>query len=198
MLTFYKASPSNNGASCSWSYRPAESKFFVKLIKQASWNGKTGSFKDNAKNPEASISCKFDPPEIGAILSTIEKGIDFSTYHRSEKQNLQIAFKKREYNDKNLGALPGFMLALTKTVGETKVSIFCGFTVGESRALREYLITALQDHFRRAFMWTPERREESAPIEEPETVEHTARSGNEEYLPTEQKQTTEAESGDLW
>ena len=98
----YKPNASNAG--CAFSFKILEKdkdnnlikpSFLVQSIKQAKWNGqtKTGSFSENAKDPEKNIYFNLNENEIGVMLNSIENYTDFSAYHTYNDDNTQISFK---------------------------------------------------------------------------------------------------------
>lgn len=93
MIQFYKPNPKVTGCACSfWLNR--DGTIMSSFIKQDSWNDakKTGSFSKNKDNPKARVIVKLNRIEIAGIIDTIESNREFSVYHNSEKQTLQIRF----------------------------------------------------------------------------------------------------------
>tara|TARA_R100000426_G_C4816816_1_gene108784 strand:- start:567 stop:1037 length:471 start_codon:yes stop_codon:yes gene_type:complete len=98
----YKPNASNAG--CAFSFKilekdkdgnPIKPSFLVQSIKQAKWNNqtKTGSFSENAKDPEKNIYFKLNENEIGGMLNAIENYTEFSAYHTYNDDKTQISFK---------------------------------------------------------------------------------------------------------
>lgn len=147
MITFYKPNQRNTGSGCSinFAYYNGKPVFYASLIKQATTNGRTGTFHENHGNPAASVTIMLNPVEIGGILSSIDQGIDFSTFHDTDKQKTGIKFGAYNRQDPSGKTIPGFSFSINKTAGDLKVGIVIGFTLGEARWIREYLVANLQD-----------------------------------------------------
>ena len=74
-FTLYKPNSKNQGSAFSFSINKGKNDkpvLFVSKIQQYSWNDsrKTGSFKENAKNPEKSATTALSLIEAGEILSS--------------------------------------------------------------------------------------------------------------------------------
>ena len=79
--------------------------FFINAILQSSWNEqtRTGSFKENQKNPKKTIALKFNELELGEMIHTFRTGLPYTTYHKGQNSNTGITlaiFKKIRYNGK--------------------------------------------------------------------------------------------------
>jgi hypothetical protein len=96
--------PNAYNAGCAFSFKILEKdkdgsaikpSFLVQSIKQAKWNNqtKTGSFSENAKDPEKNIYFKLNENEIGGMLNAIENYTEFSAYHTYNDDKTQISFK---------------------------------------------------------------------------------------------------------
>lgn len=105
IIQYYK--PNSNNTGCAFGFqlgssnKSKEPTLFMTAIQQFSWNEKTknGSFSENFKNPEKSISLKFNENEIGGFIYAIEQYVDFSTFHTYEENKTSISFKP--YTKKN-------------------------------------------------------------------------------------------------
>ena len=64
------------------------------IIKQDSWNSdrKIGSFAKNKNNPTKRVITKLGRQEVAGIIDCLETNREFSTYHSSAKQVLQMKF----------------------------------------------------------------------------------------------------------
>ena len=102
-----------------------------------SWDSDNAKGKFDTKSRSA---CKFTPSEIGSFIDCIETGREFSSFHKTPKENTSFSFKPKIKDDKK----EGFAFTLTKMPkdGEKK-SYSIGFTFGESKFLKQYLNTAL-------------------------------------------------------
>ena len=71
IVQYYKPNAKNTGCAFSFDIgannKNQEPCVYIRAVKQYSWNSKTrsGSFSENAKNPEKSISIKLNEIEIG-------------------------------------------------------------------------------------------------------------------------------------
>ncbi len=146
-ISFYKPNPRNTRHACSFLYAADKQAFYCSMVKQFDTSGKTGTFFGNKDNPDASVSLKLSPAEVGSMIDTFESGTRPTTqYHDSERQKLQISLKPYERE----GVQIGFSFGVTKTIKDTgaKASFLIGFTFGEAVTLREFLKSCLQKHFR--------------------------------------------------
>ena len=92
-FTLYKPNSKNQGSAFSFSINKGKNDkpvLFVSMIQQYSWNDsrKTGSFKENAKNPEKSATTALSLIEAGEILSSFKNNsftIGFFTKNLEEK-----------------------------------------------------------------------------------------------------------------
>lgn len=149
MISFYKPNSKNTGTACSFSVNSKEGSIWSSLIKQSSWNegAKTGSFSDNKDNPQKSAKVKFSTTEAAGLLEALDKNVEFSAYHSSDKQVTKIKFSPYIRDDKQVG----FSYSVNKESKENvenKQSFLLGFYFNEARLLREFLIHALQSVFK--------------------------------------------------
>ena len=99
-MNFSLYKPNSKVTGCAFQFKLGESKngekvVYVSAIQQASWNEntKTGSFSENAKNPEKNLNIKLNVNEIGGFLYSIRQYKDFSAFHTYEENKTQISFK---------------------------------------------------------------------------------------------------------
>lgn len=149
MISFYKPNSKNTGTACSFSVNSKDCSIWSSLIKQSSWNenAKTGSFSDNRDNPQKSAKVKFSITEAAGLLEALDKNIEFSAYHSSDKQVTKIKFSPYIKDEKQVG----FSYSVNKESKENvenKQSFLLGFYFNEARLLREFLTYALQSVFR--------------------------------------------------
>jgi hypothetical protein len=148
MISFYKPNSKNTGTACSFSVNQKDESIWSSLIKQSSWNEnkKIGSFSENQNNPNKSVKIKFSPTEAAGILDAIERRGEFSAFHTSEKQSIQIKFAPYIKDDKQVG----FSYVVNKTDkqnSENKQSYLIGLYFNEARLLRQFLSYALDSIF---------------------------------------------------
>ena len=149
MISFYKPNSKNTGTACSFSVNSKEGSIWSSLIKQSSWNEgtKTGSFSANKDNPQKSAKIKFSITEAAGLLETLDKNIEFSAYHSSDKQITKIKLSPYIKDDKQVG----FSYSVNKESKENienKQSFLLGFYFSEARLLKEFLTHSLQSIFR--------------------------------------------------
>jgi hypothetical protein len=149
MISFYKPNSKNTGTACSFSVNSKEGSIWSSLIKQSSWNEgtKTGSFSANKDNPQKSAKIKFSITEAAGLLETLDKNIEFSAYHSSDKQITKIKLSPYIKDDKQVG----FSYSVNKESKENienKQSFLLGFYFSEARLLKEFLAHSLQSIFR--------------------------------------------------
>lgn len=148
MISFYKPNSKNTGTACSFSVNPKDQSIWSSLIKQSSWNDskKIGSFSENQNNPNKSVKIKFSLTEAAGLLDALEKSLEFSAYHTSEKQSTQIKFSPYIKDGKHVG----FSYIVNKTDkqnSENKQSYLIGFYFNEARLVKEFLSYALNSIF---------------------------------------------------
>ena len=147
MIQFYKPNKKVTGTACSfWMNR--DKTMMASMIKQDGWNDKTstGSFAKNKENPNGRVVVKLGNEEIAGIIDVLETNREWSTYHRSGKQKLQIKFCPYIRN----GEQVGFSFSVNKQDTEdstNKVGFIIGFSYPEGRYLKEYLLFLLRDWF---------------------------------------------------
>jgi hypothetical protein len=104
-MKLYKPNSSNTGSAFGFQLgtgnKNKEPSIFITAIQQFSWNEKTknGSFSENSKNPEKSISLKLNENELGGFIYAIEQYTEFSAFHTYEDNKTAITFKP--YTKKN-------------------------------------------------------------------------------------------------
>jgi hypothetical protein len=148
MISFYKPNNKNTGTACSFSVNPKDESIWSSLIKQSSWNDlkKIGSFSENQNNPNKSVKIKFSLVEAAGILNALEKNVEFSAYHTSEKQSTQIKLSPYIRDDKQVG----FSYVVNRTDkqnSENKQTYLIGFYFNEAALLKEFIKYALNSIF---------------------------------------------------
>ena len=144
IVQYYKPNSKNTGCAFSFDIgannKNQEPCVYVRAIKQHSWNSKTrtGSFSENAKNPEKSISIKLKEIEVGGLIFAIEKYNQFSAFHSYEDNKTSISFKPYKKKD----GTDAFSFGVTRN-SANKFGI--GVEVSEAYGLREFLKFYLQE-----------------------------------------------------
>lgn len=145
----YKPNSKNTG--CAFSFKIVDKDkdgnsvkptFLIQSIKQAGWNAqkRTGSFSDNAKNPEKNIYCKINENEVGAIINSIERYTEFSAFHTYNEDKTTISFKPYEKQN----GVKAFSLGVIKN---STLKFGIGIELGEARALKVLLEMYLRKLF---------------------------------------------------
>jgi hypothetical protein len=148
MISFYKPNSKNTGTACSFSVNSKDNSVWGSLIKQSSWNDakKIGSFSENQNNPNKSVKVKFSLTEAAGLLDALERNVEFSAYHTSEKQITKIKLAPYIREDKQVG----FSYSVNKEDKqnvENKQSYLIGFYFNEARLLKEFLTYSLNSVF---------------------------------------------------
>ena len=191
MIQFYKPNPKNTGSACSF-WSNYDGSIMASLIKLASWdyNAKMGSFAQNKDNPNKRVIVKLNPTEVGGLIDSIETNREFSNYHNSQNQTLQIKFAPYIRND----AQVGFSFSVYKQDKEdsnNKASYVIGFTFSEARYLKEFLIYVLRKIF--------EKENEKHQKEQKEKIKDIMKKKREEEKrPSSSPTQPEAGEEDLW
>jgi hypothetical protein len=144
IVQYYKPNAKNTGCAVSFDIGPnnknQEPCVYIRAVKQHSWNQsrRTGSFSENAKDPEKSISIKLNEVEVGGLIYAIEKYSDFSAFHSYEDNKTSISFKPYTKKD----GTSAFSFGVTRN-SSNKFGI--GVEVSEAYGLREFLKFYLQE-----------------------------------------------------
>ena len=161
MIQFYKPNKSVTGNACSfWLNR--DGSIMSSMIKQDSWNEqkRTGSFSKNKGNPQKSVITKLSRIEVGGIVDAIESNREWSAYHRSQKQVLQMKFCPYMREGKQVG----FSFSINKQDAEDtskKTSFVIGFYFPEARVLKHDLEFFLDKTIKIQDYTQPEKLQES-------------------------------------
>jgi hypothetical protein len=102
-FTLYKPNAKNTGSAFTFDCtkdRKGKPVLFVSMILQHSWNNerKTGSFKENAKNPDKSTTIKLTEIEAGEFISSMKTRIPFLGFHKTEEKTTIIKFTPWDKN----------------------------------------------------------------------------------------------------
>lgn len=140
MIQFYKPNSKNTGGALgmAWSMSDDDPSIYVTFVKQFSWDdkNKTGSFKENAKEPGKNLTVKFSLTEIGGMIEAIERRTEFKAFHKFKDDQTQISMTY--YND-NKGNKNLSFGAISNTTNKFGV----GLTLGEAVVVREFLRKSL-------------------------------------------------------
>lgn len=139
-LQYFKPNKSIKGSAASFGLNSKKGSVFVSIIKQTSYNEErhVGGFKEGKR-----ANIQFGMFEIGSIINSIEKNVEFKTVHKSDKFTTNISFSPYLKDGKQLG----FGLSIYRQDGEEKESFLIGFNFSELVVLREWLKFALQHCF---------------------------------------------------
>ena len=144
IVQYYKPNAKNTGCAFSFDIgvnnKNQEPCVYVRAIKQHSWNtsSRTGSFSENAKDPEKSISIKLNEIEVGGFIHAIEKYTEFSAFHSYEDNKTSILFKPYTKKD----GTQAFSFGVTRN-SANKFGI--GVEMSEAYGLCEFLKFSLQE-----------------------------------------------------
>ena len=186
MIQFYKPNAKVTGTACSF-WSNYDGSVMVSLIKQAAPIGKN-PFAKNKDNPQKRVIAKLNPTEVGGIIDTIESTREWSNFHNSDNQQLQLKFTTYEAAGKK-----GFSLSIyrqDKADSTNKVSFAIGFTFPEARYLKEFLIYALRKNF--------DKEHEEFKKKQKEKFKEVAREKRKKTQEAELSPVAETEEDDLW
>lgn len=202
MIQFYKPNPKVTGSACSfWLNR--DGSIMASFIKQDSWNDakKIGSFSKNKDNPKARVIIKLNRIEVAGMIDAIESNREFSVYHNSEKQTLQIKFCA--YLDKTTQAQKGFSFSVNKQDKEdttSKLGFIIGFTFPEARLLKHDLEIFLHETV--VISSSEKRNEPSSELREErvpdDREERASLPPPPQSRPSQPKPTAQNSEEDLW
>jgi hypothetical protein len=144
MISIYKPNKANAGCACTFQYSAKDKTVFINAILQHSWNDaeRSGSFRENMKNPEKSISVKLSAFECGAIINSIESFTEASMFHTFNDSVTTIGFtpwvKKDEKGTKAFGL---------KIIKNKTITFKMPIEYGEAVVIREFLKNSLNKIF---------------------------------------------------
>jgi hypothetical protein len=155
--TLYKPNSKNTGAAFSFDLvndRNNKPVLFVSMIQQHSWNdsAKTGSFKENAKNPEKSATIKLTENEAGEFLSSFKTRIPYVAFHKKDDSTTIIkltpwdkARKVKEQNGEQSFNTPAWGFSVSKNSSQLfKLPIEAGEAEVLSELFRVYITKVLE------------------------------------------------------
>jgi hypothetical protein len=157
IVQYYKPNSKNTGCAFSFdigsNQKNNEPCIYIRAIKQFSWNTerRTGSFSENSKNPEKSISLKINEIEAGGFINAIENYCDFSAFHSFQDNKTSISFKPYSKKD----GTKAFSFGITRN-SANKFGI--GVEISEAYGLLEFLKVFLQELYLYRLQKTKEYR----------------------------------------
>lgn len=138
-MNFSLYKPNSKVTGCAFQFKLGQGKngektVYVSAIQQGSWNEntKTGSFSENAKNPEKTVNIKLNVNELGGLLRAIRVYTEFSAFHSFEENKTQISFKPYQKKDGS----DAFSFSISRN-GNQKFGI--GIELAEAEALAEFI-----------------------------------------------------------
>jgi hypothetical protein len=148
-MNFSLYKPNSKVTGCAFQFKLGQTKngektVYVSAVQQSSWNEntKTGSFSDNAKNPEKTLNIKLSVNELGGFIHAIRQYTDFSAFHTFEDNKTQISFKP--YTKKDDAQTKAFSFSISRN-GNQKFGI--GIELAEAESLSEFFKFALSQIF---------------------------------------------------
>lgn len=129
-------------------YLGRDNNIYLNAIQQASWDDKnrSGSFQENAKSKDKSISVKLNEFEAGGIIHAIDSMSDWSAYHSFEDNKTQISLKVWEKKDKDKKPTGerAFGLSITRNSVDTfKLPV----ELSEAQVIKQFLTYCLFKKF---------------------------------------------------
>lgn len=187
--SIYKPNSKNTGCLFSFEIgttKEGSSALFVSAVQQSGWNdnSKTGSFKENAKNPQKSTTIKISVGEAGEFLSSFKTRIPFTAFHKNNEDTTIINFtpwdKERKIKSKD-GETSyksnAFGISISKnSTSNFKIALEAGETEVLSILLQEFISLSLKeekDNYRKQTQSEnkqkqPAKKKEESPEEEDE------------------------------
>jgi len=146
MINFYKPNSKNTGNAFGFRLgvqgKSEEPCLYMTAIQQHSWNQKTrsGSFSGNSKNPEKSLSVKFNESELGGFIYAIENYDKYNVFHSFEDNKTSISLSTYTKKD----GTKAFSFSLTRN-SANKFGI--GLEMSEAYLLAQYFKFVLNKIF---------------------------------------------------
>ena len=159
-ISLYKPNSKNTGCAFNFSIGQNKNKepvVYVNAIQQYSWDEKnrSGSFSNNASDPDKKISLKFTEFEIGGIISAFNNRNEYSSFHSFEDNKTSIKFapwdkktKVKVGDQEKYVVLPAFGVTFTRNGNQTfRIPIEPGEVENLKEFFKHYL-SNLYDHRR--------------------------------------------------
>lgn len=156
-VKIFKPNPRSTGALFNFNFGPAKKggdlkgdlALYVSAVQQASWNdaNKTGSFKENAKNPQKTIRVKMSEFEIGNFINSIKRRTEFKGYHSHDGRagHVQFSFSPSKTD---AGDFRGFLFSILR---DGKEKFMVPITAGEAENLLVFLDFGLKTLYANRF-----------------------------------------------
>ena len=185
-MKFNLFKPNSKNTGCLMSFEIGKNKdgspcWFINAVQQASWNDstKTGSFKENVKNPQKSAVVKMNANEAGEMLSSLKSRIPVQFFHKFGEGNTIIKWtpwdkdrKIKEQGGEVVYKSPAFGLTLSKNAASVFKIVF---EAGET----EVLAVLLDDLIKQDLFYAKEaykKEEQPAPPKQEEKKQEAASS----------------------
>lgn len=152
----YKPNSKNTGCLFSFEIgntREGSIALFVSAVQQSGWNdkNKTGSFKENAKNPQKSTTIKISVGEAGEFLSSFKTRVPFTAFHKNNEDTTIISLtpwdKERKIKSKDKETsytTNAFGISISKnSASNFKIALEAGETEVLSLLLKEFISQSL-------------------------------------------------------
>ena len=155
--TLYKPNSKNTGCACSFDIGSSGKNngvsLYISFVLQSGWNdsNKTGSFKENAKNPDKTATVKLSAHEAGEFLSSLKTRIPYVAFHKSSEDTTIIKFtpwdKERKIKGKDSEesySSPAFGLSISRNSSQSfKVALEAGETMVLAELLKDFIKQSL-------------------------------------------------------
>ena len=146
MFTLYK--PNSKNLGCAFSFKigvhgkDKEPCIYVNAIQQHSWNEKTrnGSFSENAKNPDKTITFKLNEIEAAGLIYAVSEYVEYKAFHSYEENKTTINFKPYSKQD----GTKAFSLSVVKN---SALKFGIGFEMSEAYLLKAFCEKVLNELF---------------------------------------------------
>jgi len=146
MIQLYKPNSKNTGNAFGFRLgiqgKSDEPCLYMTAIQQHSWNSKTrsGSFSGNSKNPDKSLSVKFNESELGGFIYAIENYDKYNVFHSFDDNKTSISLSTYTKKDGS----KAFSFSLTRN-SANKFGI--GLEMSEAYLLAQYFKFVLNKIF---------------------------------------------------
>lgn len=157
-LTLFKPNSKNTGSLCKFNFGPAkkggdtkgELSLYVSIIQQATWNAgtKSGTFKENAKNPDKTISIKMSEFEVGGFINSIKRRVELKGYHTHASKAGQVQFSFTPSINQTTNLFQGFAFSVLRN-GKDK--FYVPIAAGEAENLTVFLDLGLKNLYTNRF-----------------------------------------------